>query len=66
MLDGEAQPKQAGDSTGEASTEVESDINEDIDPLNEVQGIKILLIHIAICLSTFLVGLVRSKPKIPL
>ncbi|KAI0444324.1 major facilitator superfamily domain-containing protein [Xylaria telfairii] len=33
------------------------DINDDIDPENEVTGIKLLLIHTAICLCTFLVGL---------
>lgn len=45
-----------------------TDINEDIDPANEVQGTKLVLIHLAICLCTFLVGLVslrywcRSRP----
>ena len=34
------------------------EINEDIDPANEVQGMKLVLIHLAICLCTFLVGLV--------
>ncbi|KUI71222.1 Putative HC-toxin efflux carrier TOXA [Cytospora mali] len=34
-----------------------TDTNEDIDPANEVQGVKLLLIHIGICLCTFLVGL---------
>ncbi|KAK7733716.1 hypothetical protein SLS53_008183 [Cytospora paraplurivora] len=33
------------------------DINEDIDPANEVQGTKLVLIHLSICLCTFLVGL---------
>ena len=37
---------------------VVSDMNEDIDPSNEVQGLKLILIHLAICLCTFLVGLV--------
>ena len=30
----------------------------DIDPENEVKGIKLLLIHTGICLCTFLIGLV--------
>lgn len=38
--------------------EGEIDISQDIDPENEVTGIKLVLIHIAICLCTFLVGLV--------
>ncbi|OTA69244.1 MFS general substrate transporter [Hypoxylon sp. EC38] len=33
------------------------DINEDIDPANEVRGTKLVLIHLSICLCTFLVGL---------
>jgi MFS family permease len=33
------------------------DISDDIDPANEVQGTKLVLIHLAICLCTFLVGL---------
>ncbi|KAI1345531.1 major facilitator superfamily domain-containing protein [Xylaria sp. FL0043] len=32
-------------------------VNEDIDPENEVQGTKLILIHLSICLCTFLVGL---------
>lgn len=38
-----------------------SDIQEDasIDAENEVQGLKLILIHTAICICTFLVGLVR-------
>ena len=36
----------------------------DIDPENEVKGIKLLLIHTGICLCTFLVGLVSSDQKI--
>lgn len=44
-----------------SSSEAErSDTLEDIDPENEVQGIKLLLIHIAVCLCTFLVGLVST------
>ncbi|ETS76587.1 hypothetical protein PFICI_11974 [Pestalotiopsis fici W106-1] len=35
----------------------ETPINEDIDPRNEVQGVKLILIHLAICLCTFIVGL---------
>ncbi|KAI0883798.1 MFS general substrate transporter [Annulohypoxylon maeteangense] len=34
-----------------------TDISEDIDPANEVQGVRLLLIHISICLCTFLIGL---------
>ena len=33
----------------------------DIDPENEVKGIKLLLIHTGICLCTFLVGLVSNS-----
>ena len=33
----------------------------DIDPENEVKGIKLLLIHTGICLCTFLVGLVSRR-----
>ena len=38
-----------------------SEIQEDasIDAENEVQGLKLILIHTAICICTFLVGLVR-------
>ncbi|KAI0201103.1 major facilitator superfamily domain-containing protein [Astrocystis sublimbata] len=35
----------------------QDDINDDIDPENEVTGVKLLLIHISLCLCTFLVGL---------
>ncbi|KAI2472648.1 MFS general substrate transporter [Annulohypoxylon bovei var. microspora] len=34
-----------------------TDISEDIDPANEVQGVRLLLIHTSICLCTFLIGL---------
>lgn len=37
--------------------------NEDIDPTNEVQGTKLVLIHLSICLCTFLVGLVSLSPS---
>lgn len=37
-----------------------TDITEDIDPANEVQGTKLILIHLSICLCTFLVGLVGT------
>ncbi|KAI0466914.1 major facilitator superfamily domain-containing protein [Xylaria cf. heliscus] len=37
--------------------EAQDDINDDIDPENEVTGVKLLLIFIAICLCTFLIGL---------
>lgn len=36
-------------------------INEDIDPANEVKGTKLALIHLSICLCTFLVGLVSRS-----
>ncbi|KAH9884989.1 MFS general substrate transporter [Xylariomycetidae sp. FL2044] len=32
-------------------------ISQDIDPANEVTGVKLVVIHVAICLCTFLVGL---------
>ena len=38
-----------------------SNINEDIDPDNEVRGMKLIIIHLAICLCTFLVGLVSTN-----
>ncbi|KAI6083461.1 MFS general substrate transporter [Hypoxylon rubiginosum] len=34
-----------------------TDITDDIDPANEVQGTKLILIHLSVCLCTFLVGL---------
>lgn len=33
-----------------------------IDPENEVTGAKLLLIHLGICLCTFLIGLVKTSP----
>ena len=36
------------------------DIGRDIDPENEVMGIKLVLIHAAICLSTFRASFLRS------
>ena len=38
-----------------------SDISADIDPANEVQGPKLVLIHFAVCLCTFLIGLVSAR-----
>ncbi|KAI2627379.1 MFS general substrate transporter [Hypomontagnella submonticulosa] len=38
-------------------TENEDSVETSIDPENEVQGMRLILIHTAICLSTFLVGL---------
>ncbi|KAI1183938.1 MFS general substrate transporter [Nemania serpens] len=35
----------------------ETSITGDIDPANEIQGLKLILIHLSICLCTFLVGL---------
>lgn len=42
----------------DARDAVKTDITGDIDPANEVQGVRLLLIHISICLCTFLIGLV--------
>ena len=42
----------------DSSQSQENDMNEDIDPENEVQGDKLVLVHTGICLCTFLVGLV--------
>ncbi|KAK4169836.1 putative HC-toxin efflux carrier [Cladorrhinum sp. PSN259] len=42
---------------GSSAPTPSQDITEDIDPANEVTGPKLLLIHLAICLCTFLVGL---------
>jgi len=39
---------------------VKTEISEDIDPNNEVQDMKLVLIHLVICLCTFLVGSVSS------
>ena len=36
----------------------------DIDPENEVKGMKLLLIHTGICLCTFLVGLVSNDQNV--
>lgn len=36
----------------------ETSITGDIDPANEIQGLKLILIHLSVCLCTFLVGLV--------
>lgn len=36
-------------------------VDNSIDPENEVTGLKLVTIHIAICLCTFLVGLVSAK-----
>ncbi|KAI0891816.1 MFS general substrate transporter [Annulohypoxylon nitens] len=41
----------------DARDAVKTDITGDIDPANEVQGVRLLLIHISICLCTFLIGL---------
>jgi hypothetical protein len=35
-----------------------------IDPENEITGVKLILIHIGLCLSTFLVGLVCTLTRI--
>ncbi|KAK4116027.1 MFS general substrate transporter [Canariomyces notabilis] len=46
-----------GNTNTEPKNVVKTDISEDIDPANEVQGTTLILIHVAICLCTFLVGL---------
>ena len=43
--------------TAKANVKDAADISEDIDPANEVQGAKLVVIHLTICLCTFLVGL---------
>ncbi|KAI0874256.1 major facilitator superfamily domain-containing protein [Hypoxylon argillaceum] len=48
-------------SPGPPVVEAQNDINDDIDPENEVTGVKLLLIHIAICLCNFLIGLVTAS-----
>ena len=53
--DAQPEPPRGKNSTASA----EKDASEmDIDPENEVKGIKLLMIHIGICLCTFLIGLV--------
>ena len=49
--------KQSHENISEKKTEDEAP-EMDIDPVNEVKGIKLLLIHTGICLCTFLIGLV--------
>ncbi|KAL2020338.1 hypothetical protein VTK56DRAFT_8566 [Thermocarpiscus australiensis] len=44
-------------SPARASDRDPNDITEDIDPANEVAGARLVLIHLSICLCTFLVGL---------
>ncbi|AEO62944.1 uncharacterized protein THITE_2141153 [Thermothielavioides terrestris NRRL 8126] len=54
------EPAPAGDDKNNKSPRkaaVAVDISEDIDPANEVKGTKLVLIHVAICLCTFLIGL---------
>ncbi|KAK2592796.1 hypothetical protein QQS21_009500 [Conoideocrella luteorostrata] len=54
-----ATPPKTADAEPKAATEVDrNDISQDIDPDNEVQVAKLLIIHTAICLCTFIVGLV--------
>ena len=56
--DSQLEPSREHDS----STGAEKDAPEmDIDPENEVTGIKLLLIHTGICLCTFLIGLVSCS-----
>lgn len=40
-----------------------TDITDDIDPANEIQGLKLVLTHFSICLCTFLIGLVSSPSQ---
>jgi hypothetical protein len=49
--------KGPGSSTTKAKAELVRPDN-DIDPKNEIQGSRLILIHTALCLCTFLVGLV--------
>ncbi|KAJ8133036.1 hypothetical protein O1611_g589 [Lasiodiplodia mahajangana] len=51
------EPEGQGKTPESLVTETQGDVHDDIDPENEVTGLKLLLIHIALCLSTFLVGL---------
>ncbi|KID93255.1 MFS transporter, partial [Metarhizium majus ARSEF 297] len=43
--------------TGQNGEDSANDIPQDIQPENEAQGLKLLMIHLGICLCTFLVGL---------
>lgn len=40
-----------------------TNITDDIDPANEIQGLKLVLAHFSICLCTFLIGLVSSRSQ---
>lgn len=42
---------------GSSKNADKNDISGNIDPANEIQGLKLILIHVALCLCTFLVGL---------
>ncbi|CAJ2513953.1 Uu.00g020720.m01.CDS01 [Anthostomella pinea] len=42
---------------GNDAVETEVSMGDDIDPADEVRGLKLVVIHLAICLCTFLVGL---------
>ena len=53
--DAQLEPPHANESSNSANKEPPE---MDIDPENEVKGIKLLLIHTGICLCTFLIGLV--------
>ena len=53
--DAQPEPPRGKNSTANAEKEASE---MDIDPENEVKGIKLLLIHTGICLCTFLIGLV--------
>ena len=46
-----------------AEEELEKAPEYDIDPENEVTGVKLLIVHTGICLCTFLVGLVSNNPR---
>ncbi|RYC62856.1 hypothetical protein CHU98_g3353 [Xylaria longipes] len=51
------QPEDKDKSPESLVNATQDETNDDIDPENEVTGVKLLLIHIAICLCTFLIGL---------
>lgn len=56
--DAQLEPLRGNNSTAGAEKEASET---DIDPENEVRGIKLLLIHTGICLCTFLIGLVSHS-----
>jgi hypothetical protein len=58
-------PKQDEKATNPTPAEAKRGAAEmDIDPENEVKGLKLLVIHTGICLCTFLIGLVKLSQRI--